>query len=61
MITRNTDAMMQLISDLVDFSSSGLGRAMPLNRGPVHLEELCRVVIESCRTTRSGTCNAILL
>jgi signal transduction histidine kinase len=50
MITRNTDAMMQLISDLIDFSSSGLGRAMPLNRGPVDLEELCRDVIDSCRT-----------
>jgi signal transduction histidine kinase len=52
MITRNTDAMMQLISDLIDFSSSGLGRAMPLNRGPVDLEELCRDVIDSCRTAQ---------
>lgn len=50
MIKRNTDAMMQLVSDLIDFSSSGLGRAMPLNRGPVDLEELCREVIYSCRT-----------
>ena len=39
-IARNTDAMMQLIGDLIDFSSSGLGRAMPLNRGPVDLEAL---------------------
>jgi signal transduction histidine kinase len=54
MITRNTDAMMQLISDLIDFSSSGLGRAMPLNRGPVDLEELCREVIDSCRTAHPG-------
>lgn len=50
MIKRNTDAMMQLISDLIDFSASGLGRAMPLNRGPVDLKELCREVIDSCRT-----------
>jgi signal transduction histidine kinase len=54
MITKNTDAMMQLISDLIDFSSSGLGRAMPLNRGPVDLEELCREVIDSCRTAHPG-------
>ncbi len=50
MITRNTDAMMQLISDLIDFSSTGLGRAMPLNREQVDLEALCREVIDSCRT-----------
>ena len=54
MIKRNTDAMMQLISDLIDFSSSGLGRAMPLNREPVDLEELCREVIDSCRTAHPG-------
>lgn len=50
MIKTNTDAMMQLVSDLIDFSSTGLGRAMPLNRGPVDLEQLCREVVESCRT-----------
>ena len=54
LINKNTDAMMKLISDLIDFSSSGLGRAMPLNRGPVDLEELCRDVIDSCRTTHPG-------
>jgi signal transduction histidine kinase len=53
-IKRNTDAMMQLISDLIDFSASGLGRAMPLNRGPVDLAELCRDVIDSFRTTHPG-------
>ena len=51
MITRNTDAMMQLIGDLIDFASSGLGSAMPLNRGPVNLEKLCREVLDSCRIT----------
>lgn len=51
MIKSNTDAMMQLVSDLIDFSSSGLGRAMPLNRGPVNLSELCHEVIESFRTS----------
>jgi signal transduction histidine kinase len=54
MITRNTDAMMRLISDLIDFSSTGLGRAMPLNRGPVNLEELCREVVDSFRTSHPG-------
>lgn len=54
MIKRNTEAMMQLISDLIDFSSSGLGRAMPLNRGPVDLEELCREVLDSCRIAHPG-------
>ena len=48
-ITRNTDAMMQLIGDLIDFSSSALGRGMPLNRGPVDLEALCREVLGSFR------------
>lgn len=49
-IRRNTDAMTRLIGDLIDFSSSGLGRAMPLNRGPVDLEALCGEVIGSFRT-----------
>ena len=53
-IARNTDAMMQLIGDLIDFSSTGLGRAMPLNRGPVDLEALCREVIDSFRALHPG-------
>jgi signal transduction histidine kinase len=53
-IAKNTDAMMQLIGDLIDFSSSGLGRAMPLNRGPVDLEALCREVIDSFRASHPG-------
>jgi signal transduction histidine kinase len=54
MIKRNTDGMVQLISDLIDFSSGGLGRAMPLHRGPVDLEQLCREVIDSYRITHPG-------
>jgi signal transduction histidine kinase len=54
MIKRNTDAMMRLIGDLIDFSSSGLGRAMPLNRGPVDLKELCLEVVESFRAMHQG-------
>jgi len=53
-IARNTDAMMQLIGDLIDFSSSGLGRAMPWNRGLVDLEALCREVIDSFRALHPG-------
>lgn len=53
MINRSTDVMVRLISDLIDFSSSGLGRAMPLNREPVDLELLCHEVIDSYRTTHA--------
>ncbi len=51
MIENSAEAMTRLISDLIDFSSSGLGRTLPLNRGPVNLIELCREVIASYRTT----------
>jgi len=47
MIKRSADTMTGLINDLIDFSASGLGRAMPQNRGLVDLEELCREVIDS--------------
>ncbi len=50
-IESSTEVMTRLISDLIDFSSSGLGRAMPLNRGPVDLKEICHDVLESFRTT----------
>ena len=53
MINRSTDVMVRLISDLIDFSSSGLGRAMPLNREPVDLELLCREVIDAYRSTHA--------
>lgn len=54
MIARNTDTMTHLIGDLIDFSSAGLGRAMPLNREPVDLEELCREVVDSYRIAHPG-------
>jgi signal transduction histidine kinase len=53
-INKSTDAMMHLISDLIDFSSSGLGRAMPLHRERVDMQALCREVIDSYRTTHPG-------
>lgn len=46
-IETNTEAITRLISDLIDFASTGLGSAMPLTRGPVDLETLCREVFES--------------
>jgi signal transduction histidine kinase len=54
MIDRSTDVVTRLISDLVDFTLRGLGRTMPLVRGPVDLVKLCREVIEAYRTTNPG-------
>jgi signal transduction histidine kinase len=54
MIETNTEAVTRLISDLVDFTLSGLGRTMPLKRGPVDLKELCREVVDGYRTTNPG-------
>jgi signal transduction histidine kinase len=48
-IESNTQAITRLISDLIDFASTGLGGAMPLTRGPVDLEKLCREVNDGCR------------
>ncbi len=45
-IETNMEAVTRLISDLIDFASTGLGSAMPLTRGPVDLEKLCRNVVE---------------
>lgn len=46
MIKTNTETITRLISDLIDFASTGLGSAMPLTRGPVDLEKLCCDVFE---------------
>lgn len=54
MINASTDSMVRLISDLIDFSSSGLGRAMPLHCEPVDTERLCLEVIESYRITHKN-------
>jgi signal transduction histidine kinase len=53
MINKSTDIMMKLISDLIDFSSSGLGRTMPMNREPVDMDMLCREVIGFYRATHA--------
>lgn len=54
MIETSTQAMTRLITDLIDFTLSGLGRAMPLHRGPVDLKELCLEVLDAYRTTNPG-------
>jgi signal transduction histidine kinase len=51
MIETNTEAITRLISDLMDFTLTGLGRAMPFHREPVDLKVLCREVVDSYRTT----------
>jgi signal transduction histidine kinase len=54
MIETNTNAIARLVSDLIDFTLSGLGRTMPLHRGPVNLKQLCREVLDGYRTTHPG-------
>lgn len=49
MINTSTDAMGRLISDLIDFSSTALGRALPLNREPIDMGTLCEEVIHAYR------------
>ena len=50
-IEGNTQVIARLIDDLIDFASTGLGSAMPLSRGLVNLEALCREVFEGFRST----------
>ncbi|MBD1914327.1 HAMP domain-containing histidine kinase [Phormidium sp. FACHB-322] len=45
-IETNTESVTRLIRDLIDFASTGLGSTIPLTRGPVDLEILCRQVFE---------------
>lgn len=45
-IETNTDTLTRLISDLIDFASTGMGSAMPLTLGLVDLEKLCCNVFE---------------
>jgi hypothetical protein len=45
-IEKNTEVVTRLISDLIDFASTGIGSAMPLTRAAVDLEKLCRNVFE---------------
>ena len=49
LIGTESKAMAKLISDMIDFASTWLGSAMPLNREPVDLDILCREVVEGFR------------
>ena len=49
MIGTESKAMAKLITDMIDFASTWLGGAMPLNREPVDLDILCREVVEGFR------------
>lgn len=50
MIESNTQAIARLTEDLMDFASTGLGKAIPLKPGPVNLEQLCREVLDGFRS-----------
>ncbi|MBD2111745.1 MULTISPECIES: sensor histidine kinase, partial [Cyanophyceae] len=45
-IEKNTEVVTRLISDLIDFASTGAGSTIPLTRDAVDLEKLCRSVFE---------------
>lgn len=51
MIVTETKAMAKLISDMIDFASTLLGSAMPLNCEPVDLQKLCHEVVDGFRAT----------
>lgn len=53
-IETNAEAISRLINDLIDFASTGLGSGIPLSRGPVDLQRLCREVFDACRTAHPG-------
>ena len=51
MIDRESEAMDNLIEDMMDYASTRLGRAITLNRKPVDLQKLCREVVDEFRMT----------
>ncbi len=51
MIGAESKAMIKLIRDMIDFTSTWLGSAMPLNRQPVDLQILCREVVNEFHVT----------
>ena len=51
MIGRQSEVMATLVTDMIDFTSTWLGSAMPLNREPVDLQILCREVIDGFHVT----------
>lgn len=51
LIGTESEAMIKLIGDMIDFSSTWLGSPMPLNCEPVDLQILCREVVDGFRAT----------
>ena len=51
MIGAESEAMAKLISDMIDFASTLLGSAMPLNCELVDLQMLCREVVDGFRAS----------
>ena len=51
MIGTESDAMIKLTRDMIDFASTWLGNAMPLNCELVDLQMLCREVVDEFRAT----------
>lgn len=51
MIGTESKAMGKLINDMIDFASTMLGSAMPLNPEPVDLQILCEEVVEGFRVS----------
>ena len=49
MIKTNTETIARLVSDLIDFTSTALGSAIPLTRSSFDLEKLCGKVLEGFR------------
>jgi signal transduction histidine kinase len=49
MIGTESEAMIKLIGDMIDFSSTWLGSPMPLNCEPIDLQILCREVVDGFR------------
>ena len=50
-IDTESKAMAKLIGDMIDFASTLLGSAMPLNCEPVDLQILCREVVDGFRVS----------
>lgn len=48
-ISESGAAMMQMLGDLLDFTSAGLGSLMPLSVGPMDLAGLCDEVVREVR------------
>jgi signal transduction histidine kinase len=53
-ISASAAAMATMISDLLDFTGTGLGAAMPVSPAPMDLGTLCRGVVDEMRSAHPG-------